>query len=71
MDTLEADLRAKIKVMSSFDKYRQEVLSGSLDWTPMHKDPSFWKENVNRFEENEFQVFIVKLGFLLASIPLQ
>ena len=65
LDTLEADLRAKVKVLSSFDKYKQEVLSGSLQWTPMHKDPVFWRESAGRFEENDFQVpaWCWELGF--------
>ena len=28
---------------SSFEKYKAEVLSGNLDWTPMHKQRSFWE----------------------------
>ena len=56
LDTLEGDLKAKVKVLSSFDKYKGEVMSGTLDWSPMHKDPVFWRESVERFEENDFQV---------------
>lgn len=67
LNTLEADLRAKIKVLSSFDKYKQEVLSGTLDWTPMHKDPVFWRENVMRFEDNDFQVLRVLVTLLDTS----
>ena len=33
---LEDELRAHIAELSSFDVYKKEVLSGSLDWTPMH-----------------------------------
>ena len=33
---LEDELREHIAELSSFDVYRKEVLSGSLDWTPMH-----------------------------------
>jgi V-type H+-transporting ATPase subunit H len=43
-------------VLSSFEQYKAEVLSGGLDWTPMHKDASFWRENIGKFEENDFQV---------------
>eukprot|EP00850_Spirogloea_muscicola_P005334 SM000024S07796 [mRNA] locus=s24:490867:493516:- [translate_table: standard] len=52
---LEEGLKLNIKTLSSFDKYKQEVLSGTLDWTPMHKDATFWRENIMRFEENDFQ----------------
>ncbi|CAI5935163.1 unnamed protein product [Closterium sp. NIES-65] len=55
LEALDVGLRHNLRVMSSFDKYRQEVLSGSLDWTPMHKDAAFWRENVMHFEDNDFQ----------------
>lgn len=56
LNQLEEGLRDNIKKLSSFDKYKQEVLLGHLDWSPMHKDPAFWRENITNFEENDFQV---------------
>ena len=43
-------------LMSSFDHYKKEVLSRSLEWTPMHKRESFWRENAHQFEENNFAI---------------
>lgn len=37
--------------LSSFDKYKREVLSGSLAWTPIHTEPQFWLQNVNHFDD--------------------
>lgn len=56
LNQLEEGLKDNIKKLSSFDKYKQEVLLGHLDWSPMHKDPTFWRENVTNFEEHDFQV---------------
>lgn len=56
LNQLEEGLKDNIKRLSSFDKYKQEVLLGHLDWSPMHKDPNFWRENITHFEENDFQV---------------
>ncbi|KAH7294862.1 hypothetical protein KP509_27G022400 [Ceratopteris richardii] len=56
LTALEDRLEVSIKTLSSFDKYKQEVLSGNLDWSPMHKDLPFWRENVNKFEDHDFQV---------------
>lgn len=56
LNQLEDGLKEHIKTLSSFDKYKQEVLLGHLDWYPMHKDPGFWRENITNFEENDFQV---------------
>lgn len=67
LGVLEAGLKANIVVLSSFDKYKQEVLSGSLDWTPMHKDPAFWRGNITRFEENDFQVLRVLVTLMDTS----
>ncbi|KAK9188267.1 hypothetical protein WN944_019668 [Citrus x changshan-huyou] len=55
LNQLEEGLKDNIKRLSSFDKYKQEVLLGHLDWSPMHKDPLFWRDNITNFEENDFQ----------------
>eukprot|EP00798_Chlamydomonas_sp_ICE-L_P029127 gene29127-32345_t len=48
------------EMLSSFEKYRKEVMSGQLDWSPMHTSDVFWRENVDMFEEKDFQVLRVK-----------
>ncbi|GAM26531.1 hypothetical protein SAMD00019534_097060 [Acytostelium subglobosum LB1] len=42
--------------MSSFDKYKAEVLARELEWSPVHKSEKFWKENALRFEEQSHSV---------------
>lgn len=56
LEDLSEALAANIKLLSSWDKYKKEVLSGSLDWTPMHTSDVFWTENAPHFEERDFQV---------------
>lgn len=56
LEDLGEALAANIKLLSSWDKYKKEVLSGSLDWTPMHTSDVFWTENAPHFEERDFQV---------------
>ncbi|CAN1271960.1 V-type proton ATPase subunit H [Linum perenne] len=70
LDKLEEGLKENIKKLSSFDKYKQEVLLGHLDWSPMHKDPNFWRENITTFEENDFQILRVLLTILETSNDL-
>ena len=48
-------LAANIVLLSSWDKYKKEVLSGSLEWTPMHTSAGFWAEHAAKFEERDFQ----------------
>ncbi|XP_020593771.1 probable V-type proton ATPase subunit H [Phalaenopsis equestris] len=67
LNKLEEGLKDNIKRLSSFDKYKQAVLLGQLDWSPMHKDPVFWKDNITNFEENDFQILRVLLTILDTS----
>lgn len=71
LNQLEAGLKDNIKRLSSFDKYKQEVLLGHLDWSPMHKDPFFWRDNINNFEENDFQVCFLHLSIDFPFFPLK
>ncbi|KAL2555399.1 V-type proton ATPase subunit H [Forsythia ovata] len=67
LNQLEEGLKDNIKKLSSFDKYKQEVLLGHLDWSPMHKNPIFWRENITNFEENDFQILRVLITILDTS----
>ncbi|XP_061375157.1 V-type proton ATPase subunit H [Gastrolobium bilobum] len=67
LNSLEEGLKDNIKKLSSFEKYKQEVLLGHLDWSPMHKDPIFWRENITSFEENDFQILRVLITILDTS----
>lgn len=50
-------LEKEFQEMSSFEIFEKEIASGKLRWTQVHTD-KFWKENVNRCEENDF--FVIK-----------
>ncbi|XP_068665727.1 V-type proton ATPase subunit H-like [Aristolochia californica] len=67
LDQLEEGFKDNIKKLSSFDKYKPEVLLGHLDWSPMHKDPVFWSDNITHFEENDFQILRVLITILDTS----
>ncbi|CAO2832620.1 unnamed protein product [Amaranthus hypochondriacus] len=67
LNQLDEGLKDNVKQLSSFDKYKQEVLLGHLDWTPAHKDAFFWRENINVFEENDFQILRVLITILDSS----
>eukprot|EP00213_Chloropicon_mariensis_P005681 CAMPEP_0197472388 /NCGR_PEP_ID=MMETSP1309-20131121/3580_1 /TAXON_ID=464262 /ORGANISM="Genus nov. species nov., Strain RCC998" /LENGTH=493 /DNA_ID=CAMNT_0043010897 /DNA_START=147 /DNA_END=1628 /DNA_ORIENTATION=+ len=50
MDWLEEKLEAEVVLkISQFDEYADEVLSGTLDWTLLHKQEKFWKMNAANF----------------------
>jgi V-type H+-transporting ATPase subunit H len=67
LNQLEVTLKDSLKKLSSFDKYKQQVLLGHLDFSPMHKDPMFWRENINNFEENDFQILRVLMTVIDTS----
>ncbi len=49
---LEEHAAAGTKAAGSFERYRQEVLSGALEWGGGRGDESFWREHAPQFEEN-------------------
>ena len=71
LDWLEDKLAEDIQLLSSFDKYKREVLGGSLDWSPMHTSDQFWRENTAAFEEKDFQILRVLLKLVESSREVQ
>ena len=61
LDTLQRDCDA----LSSWDQFRQDVLSRSLSWSnTCHTDPAFWKNNSKYFEKNNGAVIQALVGLL-------
>mmetsp|Transcript_122304 Transcript_122304/g.182773 ORF Transcript_122304/g.182773 Transcript_122304/m.182773 type:complete len:442 (+) Transcript_122304:30-1355(+) len=50
-----------ISEMSSWEAYKTEVSSGTLEKSPVHYSDRFWKENMKMFEKDKFEV----LGMLI------
>lgn len=65
LEWLKEKLAEDIKLLSSWDKYKKEVLSGSLEWSPMHTSDQFWAENAPKFEERDCQVRLLPLPSLI------
>ncbi|GLI70069.1 hypothetical protein VaNZ11_014841 [Volvox africanus] len=61
---VDEKLKEGIVILSNFEKYKKEVMSGQLDWSPMHSSDLFWRENVEKFEERDFQVLRVLLKII-------
>jgi len=56
LDELDKLLEPIRNKMGSFERFKQEILSGNLEWTPAHKSDRFWRENIVRFEENDYEI---------------
>lgn len=67
LESLGESLREQAVSLSSWDKYKKEVLSGQLDWGPMHSSELFWRANVGAFEDKDFQLLRVLLKLLETS----
>ncbi|KAG5505786.1 hypothetical protein JKF63_05122 [Porcisia hertigi] len=66
VEQLNAALEKSMQALTSFSQYRGEVLSGSLEWTPVHTSAKFWKEKAVNVEDNGYEV-LVALGKVLCE----
>ncbi|KAL4502337.1 hypothetical protein ABPG72_011924 [Tetrahymena utriculariae] len=58
-------LEKNIRILTSYEKYEKEINMQLLEWSPVHTE-KFWKENVKKFENQDYQM-IKKLCDLLGS----
>jgi V-type H+-transporting ATPase subunit H len=65
LEALEDVLERNYRILSSFEKYNKEISTNKLSWGPCHSE-NFWKENVKRFEVENFKL-VTKLVELLES----
>jgi len=62
-------LEKDIAALSGFDFYKQEVMSGNLTWSTVHKSEKFWRENAHHLEENDHHLLMVLKELLSSSNP--
>lgn len=60
-------LQEGIATLSSFERYKKELLGGQLSWAPMHESDVFWRENADKLVENNCQLLRVLLKLLETS----
>lgn len=54
LEELDKELSKGVDLLSSWDRYYNELQSRKLEWSPSHKSERFWSENFLRFEEENF-----------------
>ncbi|PSC76439.1 V-type proton ATPase subunit H-like [Micractinium conductrix] len=64
---MEDHLQEGIATLSSFERYKKELLGGQLTWAPMHESDAFWRENAEKLVENNCQLLRVLLKLLETS----
>jgi len=67
LEVLTEEVGKDLVKMTSWEVYNQEIRSGELSWTPVHKSEKFWRENVHRFEENNRELVGILLGLIRMS----
>eukprot|EP01017_Pseudomicrothorax_dubius_P029281 TRINITY_DN3543_c0_g1_i6.p1 TRINITY_DN3543_c0_g1~~TRINITY_DN3543_c0_g1_i6.p1 ORF type:complete len:172 (+),score=41.22 TRINITY_DN3543_c0_g1_i6:99-614(+) len=55
LETMGTLLEKNLKILTSFEKYMKEITSANLEWSTVHSE-KFWKDNVKKFEENDFNL---------------
>lgn len=53
-----------METRSNFDDYSKEILSGELEWTPMHRSIAFWDKNVHKFLEKDMIVLKTLIEYI-------
>ena len=53
LEHLQDVLEKNYRILSSYEKYSKEISTDKLNWGPVHSE-KFWKENVKKFENNDF-----------------
>ena len=67
LNELRKKLHDFLSKISTFEAYVSELRSGTLEWTPLHKSSLFWKNNVARFDENNYEC--LRLLLTIISTP--
>lgn len=56
---------SSIKLLTNFDEYENELLNKKLIWSPCHKNPEFWVDNIDKFKQNNWKLIKSNLINLL------
>jgi len=67
LEVLVTKLEEKYNDLSTFDMYKSELLSKKLNWSPSHKSEKFWRENVHKFDDDDFLVLRILKEILSTS----
>jgi len=51
----------------SFEEYAAELRSGKLEWSPMHRSDTFWKQNAQRLNEQNYELLRILARLLSTS----
>eukprot|EP00041_Stephanoeca_diplocostata_P013156 m.227507 g.227507 ORF g.227507 m.227507 type:complete len:481 (+) comp19244_c0_seq1:217-1659(+) len=66
-EKLKTLLEDSSEKMSTFDEYANEVTSGRLEWSPVHRSAKFWRENAMRLNDSQHKLLKILVQLLETS----
>jgi len=67
LQTIKDSLQKNIALLTSFDVYKSEVMSGALTWSQVHRSEKFWRENAQKLEDENCKLLLVLRELLTSS----
>ncbi|CAG8696189.1 6690_t:CDS:2, partial [Acaulospora colombiana] len=64
---LTAQLQENFHSLTTFDEYASEIRSGMLQWTPPHESEQFWRQNVTKLNEKDYELLRILARLLVTS----
>ncbi|XP_076437697.1 V-type proton ATPase subunit H-like [Babylonia areolata] len=67
VDWVAEKLETSVQDLSSWDEYVNEVRSGNLEWSPVHKCDRFWRENAINLNDKNYELLRILVRLLETS----
>ena len=67
IDELKEAMQKNYRVLSSFERYRKEVIKGDLKWGPVHSE-KFFRENAQEMGEDDFKIVRILIDLLRKAV---
>lgn len=64
LEVLTTTLQESFDSMTTFDEYKNELQSKHLRWSPPHRSDAFWKENADKFKDQDWKVLKQLTAFI-------
>jgi len=68
IEYISQKLSDSVQDLSTWDEYVAEVKSGRLEWSPVHKQEKFWRENAIKICEKNYELLKMLVNLLTHSI---
>lgn len=69
LEYLRGVLHDAFAKMTTFEEYDAELKAKHLQWSPPHKNPAFWRENLDEFQKQDWKALNILCSLLDSSDP--